>query len=87
MAKLKAAARAKVPSSEFGLPKERKYPMPDKGHAVDAKGRATQQVNKGAMSKATEAKIDRKANSVIDKGGADGMHHQVPGKPGHYQYK
>lgn len=30
MAKLTAAKRKKIPKSEFGLPGEKKYPMPDK---------------------------------------------------------
>lgn len=67
MAKLTAAKRKKVPKSEFGLPKERKYPMPDKSHAVNAKARATQMVKKGKLSKAQEAKIDAKANKIIGK--------------------
>jgi hypothetical protein len=39
--------------------------MPDKVHAVNAKARATQQANKGALSKGEERKIDIKANKVI----------------------
>lgn len=49
----------------FGLPGERKYPMPDKSHAANAKARASQQANKGAISRSTEAKIDAKANRVL----------------------
>lgn len=70
MAKLKAAARKAMPKSEFGLPGSRKYPMPNKSHAANAKARASAQVNKGAMSKSTEAKIDAKANRVLGKAGA-----------------
>ena len=29
--KLNAAARKRIPKSEFGLPGKRKYPMPDRG--------------------------------------------------------
>lgn len=68
MAKLTAAKRKKIPKSEFGLPKQRKYPMPDKSHAANAKARATQMVNKGKLSKAQEAKIDAKANKILGKG-------------------
>ena len=67
MAKLKAAQRNKIPSSKFGLPGERKYPMPDKSHAADAKGRATQQVKKGNLSPASAAKIRAKANAILGK--------------------
>lgn len=65
MSKLKAKARNKLPKSEFGLPGERKYPMPDKAHARNAKARASQMVNKGKLSKASEEKIDSKANKVL----------------------
>lgn len=65
MSTLTAAARKKIPKSKFGLPGERKYPMPDKAHAVNAKARATQQVKKGNLSKSSEASIDIKANKVL----------------------
>ncbi len=67
MAKLTAAKRKKIPKSDFGLPGEKKYPMPDKAHAANAKARATQMVNKGKLSKSSEMKIDAKANKVLGK--------------------
>lgn len=67
MAKLKAKARNKLKSSTFGLPGERKYPMPDKSHAANAKARATQMVKKDKLSSAEKAKIDAKANKVLGK--------------------
>ena len=70
MAKLKAAQRKKIPSSKFGLPGSRKYPMPDKSHAANAKARATQQVNAGHLSAASAAKIRAKANRILGKGAA-----------------
>lgn len=69
MAKLTAKARNKLPSSDFALPKERKYPVQDKAHAANAKSRATQMANKGVISKSTEKKIDAKANKVLKKKG------------------
>jgi translation initiation factor IF-2 len=39
MAELTEAKRDKEPKSDFGLPEERKYPMPDKSHARNAKAR------------------------------------------------
>lgn len=63
--KLNAAARKRIPRSEFGMPGERKYPMPDKGHAEAAKGRATQQVKKGNLSPSAAASIRRKANAIL----------------------
>ncbi len=65
MAKLTTAARKNIKSSEFGLPKSRKYPMPDKSHAANAKSRAQAQYNKGNMSKSTLSKIDAKANKKL----------------------
>ena len=68
MAKLTASKRNKLPKSDFGLPGSGKYPMPDKSHAANAKARATQMVKKGKLSPASKAKIDSKANRVLDKG-------------------
>lgn len=65
MSDLTAKERAELRGKDFGLPMERKYPMPDKSHAANAKARATQQVNKGNLSKEDEAKIDAKANKVL----------------------
>lgn len=65
MAVLSSAARKAIPSSQFGLPGERKYPMPDASHAANAKARATQAVKAGRMSAATAAKIKAKANRKL----------------------
>lgn len=55
--------------STFGMPGERKYPMPDKSHAANAKARATQMVKKGKLSASSKAKIDAKANKILGKNG------------------
>ncbi len=60
MAKLTAAARKKIPASEFGLPKERAYPMPDRAHAANAKARAAQ-----FATPAERKQIDAKANRIL----------------------
>lgn len=78
MAKLNAAQRKKLPKSDFGLPSkvgrgkgaENKagkgaYPMPDKEHAAKAKAYASKEEHAGKLSKAQEAKIDRKANKKL----------------------
>jgi len=67
MSKLNAAERKEIPSSKFGLPGSRKYPMPDKSHAANAKARATQQVKKGNLSPEAAARIRSKANKVLGK--------------------
>lgn len=68
MAKLSGGARKKLPKSSFGLPGQKKYPMPDKGHAANAKARATQQVKKGNLSPSAAAKVKAKANRILGKG-------------------
>lgn len=68
MAKLTAKKRNKLPKSDFGLPGQEKFPMPDRAHAANAKARATQMVNKGKLSPASKAKIDAKANRILDNG-------------------
>jgi len=67
MAELSTKKRESLPKSEFGLPKERKYPMPDKAHARNAKARASQQAEKGSITKAEKAKIDQKADRILDR--------------------
>jgi hypothetical protein len=67
MAKLTERRRDSLKSSTFGLPDERKYPMPDKSHARNAKARASQQLHEGNLTRAEKAKIDRKADRVLDR--------------------
>jgi hypothetical protein len=47
------------------MPGERKYPMPDRSHAANAKARAQQQYDKGNLSKSELSKIDAKANKKL----------------------
>lgn len=65
--KMTAKRRAVLTPSTFGLPAERKYPMPDKSHAANAKARATQQVGK-SITPVQKAAIDTKANKVLGTG-------------------
>lgn len=65
MSKLTTKKRSKLPKSDFGLPGEKKYPMPDRAHAANSKSRASQQVKKGNLSKSSEKKIDSKANKIL----------------------
>lgn len=67
MAILSSSKRNKLSKSSFGMPGERKYPMPDKAHAKNAKARATQMEKKGKLSEASKVKIDNKANRIIGK--------------------
>lgn len=65
MAQLNASRRNALADRVFGLPKQRKYQMPDKSHAADAKGRATQQYKRGRLSLAQKEQIDAKANRKL----------------------
>lgn len=67
MAKLTTKARKALPKSDFAMPGSRKYPVPDAKHAANAKSRASQQVKAGNLSKASEKKIDAKADAVLNK--------------------
>lgn len=60
-----ALKRSKLKKSQFGQPGKRKYPMPDKKHAANAKGRAKQQLKKGKLSRGAYEKIVAKANRVL----------------------
>lgn len=59
--------RDKLPDYQFGLPNVRKYPMPDKEHAGNAKGRAKQMLDDGKLSKSDYDKVVRKADQVLRK--------------------
>ena len=67
MAELTEKTRDSLKESQFGLPDEKKYPMPDKSHARNAKARASQQKKKGNLTATEKAKIDRKADRILDK--------------------
>lgn len=62
--RLTAAQRRAIPSSEFGLPRTRQYPIEDVSHAIDAKGRALQQLNRGNLTPSQYRQIVRRADAV-----------------------
>ncbi len=64
MAKLNAAQRNALPTSQFAGP-NRSYPIEDDSHAANAKARAKQQLNKGKMSRAMYELIVGKANRKL----------------------
>lgn len=66
MAKLTAATRNKIPSSEFAGP-DRSYPIPDRSHAANAKARASQQYKRGNLTEAQFHGIVAKANRKLGK--------------------
>ena len=65
MAELSSEKRNKLKPKTFGLPKEKKYPMPDKEHAANAKARASQQLKKGNITPEEKKRIDAKANKKL----------------------
>lgn len=68
MATLDAAARKHVAASRFGLPGEKKYPMPDAEHAADAKGRAAAQYKAGHLTHSEYSHIVEMANRILGPG-------------------
>lgn len=66
MADLTSKARNALPASKFAGP-NRSYPVPDKSHAANAKARAHQQYNRGALSAAAYHAVVAKANRVLGK--------------------
>ena len=67
MAKLKAATRNKLPSSAFGLPGQRKYPMEDRTRQIKAEEFATKEQRAGKLSPAQAARIRAKAKRLLGK--------------------
>lgn len=67
MADLTSKARKALPSSKFGLPSQRKYPLPDASHAQNAKARASQEYRAGKLTKSEKDEIFSKANKVLHK--------------------
>lgn len=65
MGELTAKRRNAMPKSDFGEPGARKYPMPDRAHAGNAKARASEMANKGKISEAEKSKIDAKADRIL----------------------
>ncbi len=64
MGLLTTKARKKLPTSDFGLPGQRAYPMPDRKHAAVAKAYAERYA-----TPAERQKIDAKANRILGKKG------------------
>jgi hypothetical protein len=67
MAKLRAAQRNKLPSSAFGLPGQRKYPMEDRTHQIKAEEFATKEQLAGKLSPAQASRIRAKAKRLLGK--------------------
>jgi len=78
VADLNSTQRARIPSRKFGLPEKARtpdakketgnYPIPDRKHAVSAKGRAKAQLKRGNLTKDQYERVVNKANKVLKKG-------------------
>ena len=85
MSKLTTKQRNSLPSSEFAIPSERKFPINDKSHAANAKARASQQAAKGNLSMSEKHNIDSKADKKLthrpeaESRGKHGRGHETPG--------
>ena len=62
--KLTAAARKKIPTSEFAGP-GRSYPIEDRAHAANAKARAKQMWADGHLTKSEYERINARANRKL----------------------
>ncbi len=65
MAELTTQRRKGLKKQTFGLPGQRKYPMPDRSHAANAKARASQMLKRGTISESQHAQIFAKANRIL----------------------
>ena len=65
MAELSTSERNALADRVFGLPHKRSYPMPNASHARNAKARAAEEYNRGNLSAAEKAQIDRKADESL----------------------
>lgn len=68
MAKLNAARRNKLKTSQFADPEDKKYPDEDHGHADAAKGRAKQALKRGLITASKYKEIVRNANRKLGAG-------------------
>ena len=62
---MKAAKRKSLPSSAFGLPGSRRFPVDTPARAANAKARAAQMVKAGTLSKSSQVKVNAKANRKL----------------------
>lgn len=60
--RLTARRRRSIPKSKFALPGKRKFPVDTRKRAANAKARATQQMNRGKISRSTRDKVHAAAN-------------------------
>lgn len=65
MGVLTAKQRNKLKPSQFGDPKNRRYPLENPAHDRNAKARASEMEHKGAITKRKEETIDARADRAL----------------------
>jgi hypothetical protein len=65
MAVLTTKRRKQLAAKVFGLPGQRRFPMPDPNHARLAKSGASRSLHAGTINSAEKAQIDRKADAIL----------------------
>lgn len=65
MAKLTTDQRKQLLDRTFGLPAQRKYPLTDRAHDINAKARASQQFKRGNLTRGQLNEIIAKANAKL----------------------
>lgn len=65
MAVLSSHERNNLPDHTFALPEKRKYPIPDKSHAANAKARARQELHFGRLSRGDYRRVVAKADAML----------------------
>ena len=66
MTKLTDKSKSELSDAMFGLPEQRKYPMPDKGHARNALARASMEYGKGTLSAGEHDRIVAHAHKMLN---------------------
>lgn len=64
MSKLTASERNSLPAGDFAGP-DRSYPIQDRSHAINAKARAKQQLDKGNIAPGLKDNIVARANTRL----------------------
>ena len=67
MSKLTYGERSSLPKSDFALPRERKYPIPDANHARNALARVSESLHRGDISVSKANEVRAKAHRMLDR--------------------
>lgn len=67
MSKLTYGERSSLPSKDFALPKERKYPIEDRNHSRNALSRVSESLHRGDISVSQANEVRSKAHRMLDR--------------------